>query len=324
MTNGGVDQLMNTFHWLIKKYIQRASHLKIEIPAPSSDNSSDKKEPEDSQLSRLALGITSYGKLIKAVTNSSYIMNSPITTNMMTMQNLPNQKGVSTKTGKMVTRSGPFDPHKFNQDLCDKFAHLIAPLWNEDIKILPSTFMVSLIQISKQLLDNHQNGATATVTTKPKEKEAVAAPAFVPDPALVTQLMEMGFSKSHVEDALRQIGANNGGVATEWLLNNPEEIVPETIVTGNEDDSNEDQELAMALAMSLGVDTMAHMSSTPTTATTPAVTPITPITTTPIKEDKKEIAPVESAYDILRNSLVNMSFDVLSQQEVPRNFLEIS
>ena len=121
----------------------------------------------------------------------------------------------------------------------------------------------------------------------------------------------MGFSKGHVEDALRQIGSNNGAVATEWLLNNPEEIVAEpSVIVGTEDESmSEDTELAMALAMSLGVAT----STTTPTPTTPApkeATPPPPVLATPVKE-----VAVDTPYDILRKSLLEVSFDVLSQAE---------
>jgi hypothetical protein len=187
--------------------------------------------------------------------------------------------------------------------LADRFVKLVVPLWeNTEVKSLPSSFLVPLIHISKQLLDNE------TKPTSKLQKEKTNAPppvAFQPDPALVTQLMEMGFSKGHVEDALRQIGSNNGPVATEWLLNNPEEIVPEVAVA-TEDESNEDTELALALAMSLGVDTA---TSVPKPAPPPPA---------PKEEPKVEAAPAETPYDILRNSLLHVSFDVLSQAEVTK------
>lgn len=50
---------------------------------------------------------------------------------------------------------------------------------------------------------------------------------------------EMGFSRSRAEEALWQVGSNSVDLAMEWLFSHPEDIP-------------EDDELARALAMSLG------------------------------------------------------------------------
>ena len=161
---------------------------------------------------------------MKYITNANMITNSHITGNMLT-QTLPGQRG-------------PFDPQTFIQQLQGQLIRPVIALWNNpQIKYLPANFIVSLITSTKQLLD----GQTTSKNQSKEEKKTPAPPTFQPDANLVNQLMEMGFSRSHCEDALRQIGANNAAIATEWLLSNPEEIIPEE--TENklpEEETNED------------------------------------------------------------------------------------
>jgi E3 ubiquitin-protein ligase HUWE1 len=55
----------------------------------------------------------------------------------------------------------------------------------------------------------------------------------------ISTIVEMGFSRSRAEEALRQVGSNSVELAMDWLFSHPEE-------------APEDDELARALAMSLG------------------------------------------------------------------------
>ncbi|XP_039041914.1 E3 ubiquitin-protein ligase UPL2-like isoform X2 [Hibiscus syriacus] len=60
-----------------------------------------------------------------------------------------------------------------------------------------------------------------------------------PNETTITTIVEMGFSRSRAEEALRQVGSNSVELAMEWLFSHPEE-------------TQEEDELARALAMSLG------------------------------------------------------------------------
>ncbi|KAH7670367.1 E3 ubiquitin-protein ligase HUWE1 protein [Dioscorea alata] len=60
-----------------------------------------------------------------------------------------------------------------------------------------------------------------------------------PDESAISLIVEMGFSRSRAEEALRQVGTNSVEIATDWLFSHPEE-------------PQDDDELARALAMSLG------------------------------------------------------------------------
>ena len=60
-----------------------------------------------------------------------------------------------------------------------------------------------------------------------------------PNETTISTIVERGFSRSRAEEALRQVGSNSVELAMEWLFSHPEEI-------------QEDDELARALAMSLG------------------------------------------------------------------------
>ncbi|TVU50517.1 hypothetical protein EJB05_01890 [Eragrostis curvula] len=62
-----------------------------------------------------------------------------------------------------------------------------------------------------------------------------------PDENAISLIVEMGFSRARAEEALRQVGTNSVEIATDWLFSHPEEPQEE-----------EDDELARALAMSLG------------------------------------------------------------------------
>jgi hypothetical protein len=77
---------MNSLHWLVKGYIQRVQKKK------------ETEGEKDVLLERLDQALAGYGKFIKLITNSTYIMNSPVTHNMMTIQNLPGQRGTEPMT----------------------------------------------------------------------------------------------------------------------------------------------------------------------------------------------------------------------------------
>ncbi|GFR50880.1 hypothetical protein Agub_g13169, partial [Astrephomene gubernaculifera] len=55
---------------------------------------------------------------------------------------------------------------------------------------------------------------------------ALGRPVFVPDPALVQSIVEMGFSAARAEEAIRRVGANSVEAAMEWLVMHPEEPAP--------------------------------------------------------------------------------------------------
>ncbi|KAL0793741.1 hypothetical protein Bca101_065118 [Brassica carinata] len=94
------------------------------------------------------------------------------------------------------------------------------------VKILQSIVLKAHVYSGVELKSLGGNGS-ARVTGPP------------PSETTISTIVEMGFSRSRAEEALRQVGSNSVELAMEWLFSHPEEI-------------QEDDELARALAMSLG------------------------------------------------------------------------
>lgn len=67
---------------------------------------------------------------------------------------------------------------------------------------------------------------------------AVPAPPFVPDEAVVTQMMDMGFSRAHVLEALRHTGSNRPEHAMDYLLTHPPPPEPDPATAAANNNNN--------------------------------------------------------------------------------------
>eukprot|EP01114_Cavostelium_apophysatum_P006773 TRINITY_DN1823_c0_g1_i4.p1 TRINITY_DN1823_c0_g1~~TRINITY_DN1823_c0_g1_i4.p1 ORF type:complete len:3344 (-),score=945.09 TRINITY_DN1823_c0_g1_i4:44-10075(-) len=255
---GGLNDLFKDFSWLANTYLD----------AKSKGESLEKDHP-------LVLALASIARILANLVHGDALLNAATTANMLTQ----------SSGGK-----GPFDPHAFVKNLQKQALGALLPFWNEKIEQFPAGFHSGILSAVGHILEGESPTTTSRV-------EKPVAPSFQPDPSVVSQLVDMGFSSKRSEEALRQIGSNNVQNAMDWLLSNPEPEF-ETLPTFENPDNEEDDELAMALAMSLN-KTPSEMSASSTDA--PATTTTENMTPSPPSE-----------YDQLKNTLVSTSFGLLS------------
>ncbi|EPS70177.1 hypothetical protein M569_04584 [Genlisea aurea] len=136
----------------------------------------------------------------------------------------------------------PRDPEAFVRMLQSQVLDVILPIWNHSMfpKCNPD-FISSIIS----LITNIYNGV-ADVKQNHNGLSGAANQRFIPPPpdeATVATIVEMGFSRARAEEALRRVETNSVEMAMEWLFSH------------NEDPVQEEDELARALALSLGNST---------------------------------------------------------------------
>ncbi|KAL6012653.1 hypothetical protein ACLOJK_003142 [Asimina triloba] len=191
-----------------------ASPMETDDGSPRQD---DRREVEHSWLYG---PLASYGTLMDHLVTSSFIF-SPFTKHLLT-QPLTN--------GSVHF---PRDAETFVKVLQSKVLKAVIPIWTHpQFTDCSYEFIAAIISIMRHIysgveVKNANSNAAARVTGPP------------PDESAISMIVEMGFSRSRAEEALRQVGTNSVEMAMEWLFSHPEE-------------APEDDELARALAMSLG------------------------------------------------------------------------
>lgn len=193
--------------------------------APASPMETDEgilkqDENQDTDHSWIYGPLSSYGKLMDHLVTSSFIL-SPFTKHLLA-QPLTNSDVLF-----------PRDAETFVKVLQSMVLKAVLPVWNHPQFVDCSyDFITSVISIIKHVysgieVKNVNSNTSARVTGPPPNESAIST------------IVEMGFSRSRAEEALRQVGSNSVELAMEWLFSRPE-------------DTQEDDELARALAMSLG------------------------------------------------------------------------
>ncbi|KAL0353502.1 UNVERIFIED_CONTAM: E3 ubiquitin-protein ligase UPL1 [Sesamum angustifolium] len=136
----------------------------------------------------------------------------------------------------------PRDPETFVRMLQSQVLDVILPVWNHPM--FPNCspgFITSIIS----LITHVYNGAS-DVKQNRNGLSGSANQRFMPPPpdeATIATIVEMGFSRARAEEALRRVETNSVEMAMEWLFSHAEDPV------------QEDDELARALALSLGSST---------------------------------------------------------------------
>ena len=193
--------------------------------APASPMETDdvilkQDEKEDTDHSWIYGPLASYGKLMDHLVTSSFIL-SPFTKHLLVQP--------------LATGDVPFprDAETFVKVLQSMVLKAVLPVWSHPQFIDCShDFITTVISIIKHIysgveVKNVNSTNSARITAPPPNETAIST------------IVEMGFSRSRAEEALRQVGSNSVELAMEWLFSHPEE-------------TQEDDELARALAMSLG------------------------------------------------------------------------
>lgn len=174
---------------------------------------------EDADHSWIYGPLGSYGKLMDHLATSSLIL-SPFTKHLLTQP--------------LVSGDIPFprDEETFVKVLQSMVLKTVLPVWTHpQFTECNYDFIAAVLNIIRHIYSGvevkNTNSTAARVSGPP------------PDETTISTIVEMGFSRNRAEEALRQVGSNSVEQAMEWLFSHPEEV-------------QEDDELARALAMSLG------------------------------------------------------------------------
>ncbi|AQK40066.1 E3 ubiquitin-protein ligase UPL1 [Zea mays] len=191
---------------------------------PSSPMETDSKTGKDGKemdSSWIYGPLTSYGAIMDHLVTSSFILSS--STRQLLEQPIFN--------GSVRF---PQDAETFMKLLQSKVLKTVLPIWAHpqfpecNIELISSVMSIMRHVCSGvEVKDTVGNGGAR-----------LAGPP--PDESAISLIVEMGFSRARAEEALRQVGTNSVEIATDWLFAHPEEP------------QEEDDELARALAMSLG------------------------------------------------------------------------
>ncbi|WOL02486.1 E3 ubiquitin-protein ligase [Canna indica] len=184
------------------------------------DDKCHKEEKEESDNSWIYGPLASYGTLLDHLATSSFILSS--STKQLLEQPISN--GII---------SFPQDAESFVKLLQSKVLKAVLPIWTHpQFAECNLEFITSMISIMRHVyigveVRNPSNSGVPHLNGPP------------PDESSIALIVEMGFSRARAEEALRQVGTNSVEIATDWLFSHPEE-------------PQEDDELARAVAMSLG------------------------------------------------------------------------
>ncbi|KDP41504.1 hypothetical protein JCGZ_15911 [Jatropha curcas] len=189
-------------------------------PMETDDGNVKQDIKEDADHSWIYGPLASYGKLMDHLATSSFIL-SPFTKHLLAQ---PLANGVSPF---------PRDAEMFVKVLQSMLLKAVLPVWtHSQLSDCSNDFISTVISIIRHVYSGVEvknlNSNTSTRITGPPPNETA-----------ISTIVEMGFSRSRAEEALRQVGSNSVELAMEWLFSHPEE-------------TQEDDELARALAMSLG------------------------------------------------------------------------
>ncbi|KAE9603819.1 putative aminoacyltransferase, E1 ubiquitin-activating enzyme [Lupinus albus] len=179
-------------------------------------------DKEDAHYSLINASLASYGKFMDHLVTSSFIL-SPLTKHLLAQ---PLTSGIIPF---------PRDAELFMKVLQSMVLKVVLPVWAHPQFVDCSyEFISKIISIIRHVYSgvevNNVSGSSGVHITGPPPNETT-----------ISTIVEMGFSRSRAEEALRQVGSNSVELAMEWLFSHPES-----------EDTEEDDELARAVAMSLG------------------------------------------------------------------------
>ncbi|KAH6837954.1 hypothetical protein C2S53_000423 [Perilla frutescens var. hirtella] len=187
-------------------------------PSPMETDEGRQNEVEKADHSWTYGPSASYGKLMDHLVTSSYIL-SPFNKHLLTQPLVPGDIPF------------PRDAETFVKVLQSMVLKAVLPVWTHPrFPECNYEFITTVVNIFRHVFSGVEVksvGSNVGRTGPP------------PNESTITTIAEMGFSRSRAEEALRQVGSNSVELAMEWLFSHPEEV-------------QEDDELARALAMSLG------------------------------------------------------------------------
>ncbi|ERN14346.1 E3 ubiquitin-protein ligase UPL2 isoform X1 [Amborella trichopoda] len=189
-------------------------------PMETEDGNPRQDGRDDTDHSWIYGPLASYTLLMDHLVTSSFIY-SPFTKHLLCQPLISGNVAI------------PRDAEAFVRVLQSKVLKAILPIWNHpQFSECNLEFVSSIFSIIR-----HVYSGVDVKSVNSSTAGRLAGPP--PDESTISVIVEMGFSRSRAEEALRQVGTNSVEMAMEWLFSHPEE-------------AQEDDELARALAMSLG------------------------------------------------------------------------
>ncbi|CAL5402632.1 unnamed protein product [Camellia sinensis] len=227
--HGTFKELLTTF----EATSQLLWTLPYSIPTSSVDHEKTGEGSKLSHSSWLLDTLQSYCRLLEYFVNSSVLL-SPNSASQAQLLVQPVAVGLSIGLFPV-----PRDPEVFVRMLQSQVLDVILPVWNHPM--FPNcnpgfiTSIVSLVtHVYSGVGDVKRNRSGMSGSTN----QRIMAPP--PDEATIATIVEMGFTRARAEEALRRVETNSVEMAMEWLFSHVDDPV------------QEDDELARALALSLG------------------------------------------------------------------------
>ncbi|XXG72650.1 hypothetical protein AAC387_Pa07g1701 [Persea americana] len=225
--HGTFKELLTTF--------EATSQLLWPYSIPTSE-AEQGKAAEGNKLSHsswLLDTLQSYCRMLEYFVNSALLLSS---TSASQAQLLVQPVAAGLSIGLFPV---PRDPEIFVRMLQSQVLDVILPLWNHPL--FPNcnlAFITSVVTIVTHIysgIGDVKRGRTGIMGST--SQRLVGPP---PDESTIATIVEMGFTRARAEEALRRVESNSVEMAMEWLFGHAE------------DPGQEDDELARALALSLG------------------------------------------------------------------------
>ncbi|GAA0160727.1 ubiquitin-protein ligase [Lithospermum erythrorhizon] len=228
--HGTFKELLTTF----EATSQLLWTLPCSVPASCSDLVKSSSEGRFAPSSWLLETLNGYCRLLDYFANPSVLL-SPNSSSQAQLLVQPVAVGLSIGLFPV-----PRDPEVFVRMLQSQVLDVILPIWNHPM--LPQCnlgFITSIISLLTHIYcgvgDSKQK--RSTLSGNASQHLARHPP---PDEDTIATIVDMGFPRARAEEALRRVETNSVELAMEWLFNH------------NEDHVEGDDELAHALALSLG------------------------------------------------------------------------
>eukprot|EP00258_Populus_trichocarpa_P029676 XP_024445695.1 E3 ubiquitin-protein ligase UPL1 isoform X3 [Populus trichocarpa] len=207
--------------------------LPYPFPTPSVDQ---EKAGEGNNLSHstwLLDTLHSYCRALEYFVNSSLLLSS---TSASQAQLLVQPVAVGLSIGLFPV---PKDPEVFVRMLQSQVLDVILPVWNH--QMFPSCsagFIASIVSLVTHIYSGVGDVKRSRGGIAGSTNQRFMPPP--PDENTIATIVEMGFTRARAEEALRRVETNSVEMAMEWLFSHAEDPV------------QDDDELARALALSLG------------------------------------------------------------------------
>ncbi|KAG8636924.1 hypothetical protein MANES_15G059000v8 [Manihot esculenta] len=207
--------------------------LPYPFPITTADNEKAGEGNKFSHSSWLLDTLQSYCRVLEYFVNSSLLLSA---TSASQAQLLVQPVAVGLSIGLFPV---PRDPEVFVRMLQSQVLDVILPVWNHPM--FPNCspgFVASIVSIVTHIYSGVGNVKRNHSGLPGNTNQRFMPPP--PDEGTIATIVEMGFSRARAEEALRRVETNSVEMAMEWLFSHADDPV------------QEDDELARALALSLG------------------------------------------------------------------------